>query len=184
MKAFRNIGGEVREIQVDIGLDGQPILPPDTTVNDRPEPLPGHYVTVVDNSWVQIEIPVYVKSFETLKAETLDKVVKYRSWLLEQPVDVDGVLFDGDKLARDRLTDALVIYSELGVLPPAWVTYANELHALTTIDDLKAIAAAVTTAFSTRFYECNDLRASVLAAADEAQLQAIKIPEAGNAKLV
>ena len=184
MKAFRNIGGEVREIQVDIGLDGQPILPPDTTVDDRPEPLPGHYVTVVDNSWVQIETPVYVKSFETLKAETLEKVVKYRSWLLDQPVDVDGALFDGDKEARDRLTDALVIHNELGVLPPSWVTYDNETHTLTTIDDLKAIASAVATAFSTRFYECNDLRASVNAAADEAQLQAIVIPEAGVAPIV
>ena len=184
MKAFRNIGGEVREIQVDIGSDGQPILPPDTTVDERPEPLPGHYVTVVDKSWVQIEIPVYVKSFETLKAEALNKVVKYRNWLLEQPVDVDGVLFDGDKEARDRLTDALVIYNELGVLPPSWVTYDNEMYALANIDDLKAIAAAVATAFSTRFYECNDLRISVNSATDEAQLQAIVIPEAGIAAIV
>jgi hypothetical protein len=52
MKAYRNIAGVVHEIQVDIGLDGQPILPPDTTVDPRPEPQPGHYVTVVGNAWV------------------------------------------------------------------------------------------------------------------------------------
>ena len=36
MKAFRNIGGSVVEIDVDTDPNGQPILPPDTTVDAKP----------------------------------------------------------------------------------------------------------------------------------------------------
>ena len=37
MKAFRNLAGNVVEIDIDLDLDGNPILPPDTTTDLRPE---------------------------------------------------------------------------------------------------------------------------------------------------
>lgn len=177
MKAFRNVGGTVREIQVDVGLNGQPILPPDTTVDPRPDPLPGHYVTVVGNAWVQIEVPVYVESFDSKKAKALDRVRQYRDWKLEQPVDVNGVLFDGDDKARTRLTQALVMFKELNYLPPVWVDYNDASVTISSIDDLKTIVAAVTAEFSARFYETDTLRAQVAATTTEEELNAIVIPE-------
>ena len=176
MKAYRNIAGVVHEIEVDIGLDGKPILPPDTTVDPRPEPLAGHYVTVVGNAWVQIESPVYVESFESQKARALARLATYRAWYLDQPVEVNGVKFDADEMARNRLTQAVVMFNELAYLPPAWVTFDNSTVALADIDALKTIVVAVHAAFSTRFYECSNLRLQVLAAQSEAELSAVVIP--------
>lgn len=176
MKAFRNLGGNVVEIEIDLDLNGQPILPPDTTINARPEPLEGHYVTVVDNEWVQIPVPVQVVSFETKKQQKLDQLQAYRTWYLDQPVDVNGILFDGDEQARNRLIQALVIYNETTYLPPAWIAYDNSAFMLTTIDDLKSIIASVQNAFSTRFFEMNTLRGQLLAAEDEAALELITVP--------
>lgn len=180
MKAYRNVAGEVREITVDVGLDGKPILPPDTTTDPRPEELPGHYVTVVDKAWVQIEKTVYVESFESKKQRKIADIAKYRDWLTEQPVEIDGVKFDADDQARSRLTQALVIFSNLEYLPPVWVTFDNSAHPLATIEDLKAIVVTVQTAFAARFYECSELRTTVAAAEDEAALEAVVIPSYGN----
>lgn len=176
MKAYRNIAGVVHEIQVDIGLNGQPILPPDTTVDPRPEPQPGHYVTVVGNAWVQIEIPVAFESLDTKKDAVLKRIAAYRDWLLDQPVDVDGVLFDGDKNARDRLTQALVMFREINYLPPTWVAHDNSEAPLADDAALRNIAGKVATAFSQRFYECDTLRAYALAAEDEVALTAVVVP--------
>lgn len=176
MKAYRNIAGTVREIQVDVGADGQPILPPDTTVDPRPEAAPGHYVTVVGSAWVQIEIPVQTESFDTKKAAVLARIAIYREWLLGQPVDVNGVMFDGDKDARDRLTQALVMFREINFLPPSWVAHDNSEVTLASDADLHTIAAKVAEAFSQRFYECNTLRAQVLAAEDDVALEAVAVP--------
>lgn len=184
MKAYRNFGGVVQEIQVDVDPHGQPILPPDTTVEERPEPLPGHYVTVVGKSWVQIEIPVYTESFETKKAAVLSRISNYREWLLSQPVDVDGVLFDGDAAARDRLTQALVMYREVSFLPPTWVTHANTEYPLATDADLRNIAHKVTEAFSQRFYDCNSLRTQAMEALTEQELAAVVIPSIPGAGMV
>ena len=176
MKAFRNVAGEVREIEVDVDLRGNPILPPDTTVDPRPEALPGHYVTVVDRAWVQIEIPVQVVSFETKKAEKLKALAAYTDKYLDLPVDVSGTLFDGDEKARARLTQALAIYNEFTSLPPAWITFENTPHALNTVEDLKGIISAVYAAFQSRFFECDTLRQALLAAQDETALDAVTIP--------
>ena len=176
MKAYRNIAGEVREIQVDIGINGQPILPPDTTVDPRPEPLPGHYVTVVGDKWVQIEIPVYVEAFETKKQKKLDAIAKYRDWYLDQPVEFQGVKFDGDSEARIRLTQALLMAKELEYVPPVWVTYDNSEFPLPDFETMKDLVAVVTQAFSTRFYECSVMRAQAMAAEDLAALDAVQVP--------
>lgn len=176
MKAYRNIAGEVREIEVDIGLDGTPILPPDTTVDPRPEPMAGHYVTVVDNAWVQIEIPVYVESFESKKAKVLAQIAAYRAWYLDQPVEVGGVKYDADEMARTRLTQALVMFTEMAYLPPVWIAFDNSEVAIADIAALKTIVGGVQTAFSTRFYECATLRGQVLTAATEEALAAVVVP--------
>lgn len=180
MKAFRNVAGNVVEITVDVGLDGKPILPPDTTVDPRPEPNPGHYVTVVGREWVQIEIPVVVESFESKVARKLEAIGKYRDWLTEQPVEVGGVKFDADDQARSRLTQALVVQSTLGYLPPAWIAYDNTPQPLTTVDDLKVIVQAVQTAFATRFFECDALRQAAKAATNAEELDLVVVPSFGG----
>lgn len=180
MKAFRNVAGNVVEITVDVGLDGKPILPPDTTLDPRPEPNPGHYVTVVGREWAQIEIPVVVESFESKVARKLEAIGKYRDWLTEQPVEVDGTMFDADEQARSRLTQALVIHDTLGYLPPAWITHDNRPKPLATVDDLKAIVQAVQTAFATRFFECDSLRQSAKAATNAEELELVVVPSFGG----
>lgn len=177
MKAYRNIGGVVREVDVDVGLDNLPILPPDTTVQPRPDPLPGHYVTVVDHSWVQIPVTVYVEAFSSKKQKKLDAMRMYKAWYMDQPVDVGGTLFDGDKNSRDLMAQALLLAREINSVPPFWVTNANTPYPLATIDDLKVIVTAVHNAFSTRFYTCEQLRAQIFAATTEAELDAVAIPQ-------
>lgn len=184
MKAYRNVGGDVREIDVDVDLKGSPILPPDTTVDARPEALPGHYVTVVGKSWVQIEIPVAVVSFETKKQQKLNEISQYAAWYQDQPLDINGVKFDADEKARIRLSQALVIHLTLGQIPPAWITYDNAEFPLTTIDELKGISAAVHQAFQTRFFECNALRQAALVSTDDASLDAVVVPKKPNIGLV
>ena len=176
MKAFRNLAGNVVEIDIDLDLNGDPILPPDTTTDPRPEAEPGHYVTVVDRSWVQIPIPVQVKSLELLKSEALKKVAAYREWLLEQPVEHSGVLFDGDQVARVRLSQAVIVADAGGQVPPAWVTYDNSAFPLVDLAALKALTVAVITAFGARFFEANAVREAVMQANDEAALAAVEIP--------
>lgn len=176
MKAFRNIAGVVKEVQVDVGLDGLPILPPDTTVDAKPEALPGHYVTVVDHAWVQIESPVFVESFESKQASVVKRISDYRTWYLDQPVEVAGVKFDADETARGRLTQALVIFDKLAYLPTFWIALDNTPVPLADLAALKTIVSAVQTAFSTRFYECNTLRAQALTATTEEQLAAVVVP--------
>lgn len=176
MKAFRNIGGTVVEIDVDVDPDGQPILPPDTTVDEKPDAQPGHYVTVVGNSWVQIPLPQEFITFEYKKQQALEKLAKYKAYLFEQPVEINGVMFDANEKARNRLTQALVINTASGYLPPFWITANNSQHPITTLDDLKEIINGVQTAFATRFFQMDTLRQQILAATNEDELNAIEIP--------
>jgi len=176
MKAFRNVGGTVIEIDVDVDPNGQPILPPDTTTDARPEPQAGHYVTVVDNAWVQIPVPQAFTTFEYSKQQALEALSKYKEWYLEQTVELNGVTFDADDTARTRLTQALVVHSVSGVLPPAWIATDNSIHPLPNIEVLLDIVNAVQTAFVTRFFEMNTIRQQILAANDEATLNTIAIP--------
>ena len=177
MKAWRNLNGNVVEIEVDISKSGNPILPPDTTVAERPAELEGHYLTVVGNEWVHIAIPAQVVSFETKQAQALAELKAYREWYLDQPVTHAEHTFDADEQARNRLVQALVIYNETAYLPPAWITFDNKPFALTVIDDLKGLISVVQTAFSSRFFEMNTLRDSILAAQDDTALNAIVIPK-------
>ena len=176
MKAWRNVGGTVQEIIVDVGLDGKPLLPPDTTVDPRPDPLPDHYVTVVGNAWVQIPTPKSYFEFSYLKQIALDKLSTYKAWYLDQPVEVNGSLFDNTETSRNRMIQTLVIYSQTDYLPAAWIDYHNQPHPISTVDDLKQIMTAMSSSFSQKFFEMETIRQQILAAQDEATLNAINIP--------
>ena len=179
MLAYRNINGQVIEIQVDVDeTTGLPMLPPDTTVDEKPIPLTGNYVTVVGNTWVQIPITVQLETFESNQLDKLNSVNKYKTWLLEQPVPVgaNNILFDGDEMARARLTQALTVNSATGYLPPAWITYNNSLYPISALADLVEIVATISQAFSTRFTEAQTLKGQIAAATTQTELDAIDVP--------
>ncbi len=176
MKAFRNFGGNILEIEVDVDPDGNPILPPDTTVDPRPEPNEGHYVTVVGNEWVQIPTPVLFITFETKKQEALAKLKVYGDWYKEQPTEINGVLYDADEVARSRLSQACNVYSVTNSIPPAWIDYNNVPRPLASFSDLTVLVAGVYQAFSNRFFEIDNIRQQLMAATDEAALNAVVIP--------
>ena len=184
MKAFRNVGGNVVEITIDVDLDGNPILPPDTTVDPRPDALEGHYVTVVGKIWVQIPITVRVISLEEEKAQALAKLDSYRKWYLEQPVDHEGILFDGDEVARARVSQSVIVVSSGAQVPPGWVTYDNSMYPLVDAAALNALAVSIFTAFGNRFFEINTIREQITQAADTAALAAIVIPSQANGMMV
>ena len=117
-----------------------------------------------------------VKTLELLKAEALKKVATYREWLLEQPVLYQGVLFDGDTTARDRLSQSVIVAESGGQVPPAWVTYDNSTFPLNDVADLKSLAVHIMTEFGIRFFEANTIRESIIQATDEAALASIQIP--------
>ena len=177
MLAYRNIAGNVVEITVDLDPQGIPLLPPDTTVDARPEPLEGHYVTVVDHVWVQIPIAQAWSEFTYLKQQALEKLSAYKAWYLDQAVEVGGVKYDADEASRARLTQAIVIYNANGYLPPAWISFDDTPVALTTLADLMAIVNGVQAAFATRFFETNDIKQQIMAAPDEATLSGIVVPQ-------
>lgn len=179
MKAFRGISGGYKEIDVDVDhVTQQPILPPDTTIDLKPETVTeNHYLTVVGNEWVEIENPVPVFSFDYLKQKKLEEVYEYREWLFRQPVEHAGALFDADDTARTRLTQALVMTNPpINYVPPVWVTYDNDSFPISDLPDLVGIVSAVTSAFSQRFYEMGYLRSQVSAAEHQEALDAIEIP--------
>lgn len=180
MKAFRNVAGTVVEIDVDVDPNGQPILPPDTTTAEKPAAQDGHYVTVVGNVWVQIPIAQEVIAFEYRKQKALETLSRYKAWYLDQPVNHNGVMFDGDEQARARLTQALVVHNANSYLPPVWIAADNSPQPLADINALIAIVSDVQTAFATRFYEMDLIRQQIIAAADEVALAAINIPVVPN----
>jgi len=100
----------------------------------------------------------------------------YKAWYFEQPTTHMGVTFDADEQARNRLTQALVIESTSGYLPPAWIAADNSQFPLAAKADLVGIVTAVQTAFSTRFFEMDVVRQQILAADNDAVLAAIVIP--------
>jgi len=181
MQAYRNINGTVVTIEVDVDSNGNPLLPPDTTVDPEPTPIPGHYNTVVGNAWVQIPIPTTIVSFEYEKQLALEKLKKYKDWYLNQPVDVTVgttvYTFDADETARNRLAQALVINSSTGYLPPSWIDANNNPVTIATVTDLTDIATGVQTAFSTKFFEVDTIRQNILAATDNMALSMVSIPE-------
>jgi len=175
LKAYRLLSGNITEIEVDVDVaTGAPLLPPDTTVAARPDDIPGFLLTIVGNQWQQIEI--LPPTLEQLKNDKLADFDKHRTWYLNQPVIVNGAQFDGDKNARDSLTQALTVHSALGILPPAWFDYDNTPHALTNVEDLKAIAGPVAITYSTRYYEMVTMRETINAAQSKEELDAIEIP--------
>lgn len=176
MKAFRNIGGRVVEIDIDVDLTGNPILPPDTTT-DKPPSIPeGHYSTVVGDRWVVIANPIQTVTFEMKQQEQLEKLKEYRAWLLEQPIEHDGRQFDGDETARARVSQALVSFQSLSVLPDGWFDLDNQLYEVPTYEDLCALALSIAGAFQSRFFETALIRTSIMESTTLEELELVECP--------
>jgi hypothetical protein len=176
MKAFRLYNGSIIEFEVDVDKNGNPLLPPNTTIDPKPAVMPGHYLTISGNTWKQVPIPVHVPSFEERRNKKLDDLKSIKEAYLNQPVEYNGRKFDADSFARDNLTQAIVVYRETNYLPPYWVDYDNQQYTISSVDDLKGILSAVQTAYSNRFYELDNVRQALLSATTEADLDAITIP--------
>lgn len=178
MKAYRNLNGQIVEIDVDVDPNNQPLLPPDTTVDPRPDPLAGHYVTIVGNAWVQIEIPATVFEFSYNREKKLADLAVYKTWYLDQPLAINGVLYDADEQARTRLIQALTVYNAYGALPSAWVDSNNVPHPISAVADLNALIQPIAQAFQTRFFDMDTIRQNILAVADgdQAALDLIVVP--------
>lgn len=175
MKAFRLYNGVINEIDVDVdAVTQEPILPPETTVDPRPDEVPGKYVTIQGNQWVYIDI--IEPSLFQLKQNKLAEFETFRQAYMDKPVQVNGVLFDADSTARERLTQSLVMNTAFSYLPPVWITHDNGMYPIADLDSLKAIAQAVQTAFATRFYEIVSIRDSINNANSKEELEAVVIP--------
>jgi len=181
MNAFRSINGNIVEVLIDVDPNGMSLLPPNTTVEPKPEALEGHRLDIMGTSWIQVPVVVHVKSFEELRLDKLAELRRYRDWIFEQPTEHAGVLFDADDKARVRISQTVTAYQAFSELPPGWVTYDNQTIPLATFDDLKAIAVTIFTTFNARFFECNTMRDAISVAETEEALDAVVIPTAGLA---
>ena len=117
---------------------------------------------------------------EYQKQQALEKLAKYKAYYFEQPTEINGVLFDADEQARNRLTQNLVVNGASGYLPPVWIAADNSQYPIATLADLMDIVNGVQAAFATRFFEMDTLRQQILAAGDEAALSAVVIPSVPN----
>lgn len=180
MKAYRKLNGNIVEIRVDIDREGNPILPPNTTVQPKPEVLEGHYLDLVRGEWEQFPIPVKPEpTLEQLQNEACDELSKYKDWVLDQPVEFDGVLFDADETARVRILGAVNAYQVSEVLPQAWVTFDNGVYMVSDYEQIKGLSMVMYGSFNDRFFFVSSLRNQILAAKDKATLEAIKLPVVG-----
>ncbi len=168
--------GKVTQIQVDVSPSGKPLLPLNSTVEDMPETLPGHYVTLVDSQWVQIPIAVPTYSFSYLQDLKLSAVKKYAAWYQTRPVTFDGQQFQADEASKNLLTQALLVANIGGGVPPFWKTLDNQKYPLPDITKLSDLVVAVSQDFSRKFYEMDALKASISACTTEAELDAIVVP--------
>lgn len=177
MKGYKIVNEAIVEVQVDVDKMGRPILSPDITIDPIPEYTPGYYLTIVNSKWVKL--PVVAQDFELqqLKNEKLMQLKEYKDWLINQPIYYDNYLFDADELAKNRLTQALVIYIIAKKLPVAWITYDNYPYPIRSIDDLMGIIQSVYDAFNERFFGLEQTRQRIIACKTKEELELIEIPK-------
>lgn len=179
MKAFRKKNGVITEIQVDVGRNGEPLLPPNTTVEPKPLLLEGHFLDIVNGEWQQFPEHVHVETLEEAKDKACKQLAVYRDWVIDRPVEHEGKLFDADETARTRLTGAVTAHGIGEALPSVWVAKDNSLFPIKTIADLQALAAKVYSEFNSRFSYVTDLRLQILAAETLTELEALEMPVVG-----
>ena len=182
MKAFqRTPDGSIKEILIDLDRNGNPILPSNTTIDPRPQANEGHYVTVVDDKWVQIPItPPREVTLEELKDEKRKVLAAYKDWFLEQPVYMGEVLYDGDSVARDRLTQAVLLAELGGPVAESWVDANDIPRPIVDQDHIKNLSFQVAGVFQQRFTVLTGIRLAIIEATSVEELDAIVIPEIGN----
>lgn len=177
LDAWRNVAGNVVQVKVDVGIDGKPLLPPDTTTDPRPEPLEDHYVTVVGNEWVQIPVAKTIPTLESVRDDKLRELSAWKEWILEQPVEFESRLFDGGETARSRISQAIVMAIATEKVPPVWVDYNNQNFPIDTLSTLKALGVSLANEFLERFYQSSLLRETILSAQTMEALYNIEIPK-------
>ena len=182
MKAFqRTPAGNIQEILIDLDRNGNPILPPDTTTDPRPQAKEGHRVTVVGNKWVQIPItPPREITLEEYKEDKLKTLSVYKDWLLEQPVYMGDVLYDADEVARERLTQAVLLSEVGGPVPEVWIDANNIPQPVADADAIKTLSFLVAGIFQDRFTALTQMRTMIQAAASKEEVDAVVIPQIGD----
>lgn len=182
MKAFqRTPAGNIQEILIDLDRNGNPILPPDTTTDPRPQAKEGHRVTVVGNKWVQVPItPPREVTLEEYKDNKCKALSAYKDWLLEQPVYMGDVLYDADDVARSRLTQTVLLSEVGGTVPEVWLDANNMPQPVADVDTIKTLSFLVADIFQARFTALTQMRAVIQAAASKEEVDAVVIPQIGD----
>lgn len=177
MKGYKIVNEAIVEVQVDVDKMGRPILSPDITIDPIPEYTPGYYLTIVNSKWVKLPIVTQDFELQQLKNEKLVQLKEYKDWLINQPIEYNGYLFDADELTKNRLTQTLVIYILTKKHPPAWITYDNYPYPIRSIEDLMGIVQAVHEAFSERFFTLEQIRQRIIRCKTKEELEKVEIPK-------
>lgn len=182
MKAYsKTPSGVVEEILIDLDRNGNPILPPDTTLDPRPQPREGHRVTVIGDKWVQIPVtPPREVTLEELIDNKCDVLRTYRDWLLEQTFFFNDVEFDADDVARARVTQAMLLVELGGPSPDVWIDANNQPYSVENPEELKELAFGIANIFQERFNAATAIRDAILACTSKEELDAIVIPSIGD----
>lgn len=177
MKAFRNFSGIIKEIDIDVSPSGEPLLPPDTTVDPKPEDREGHYLSVVGTKWVYIPFTEVQETLDQIRNRKFIQLATYKEWYFNTPVKYDEVLFDGDESSRNRLSQALQVYNQTKVVPTNWVNYKNDFYAFDgDKDKFINLVLTVLQAFNNRHIEMNVIRDKILKAESIEELYNIQVP--------
>lgn len=162
--------------EFDVDPNGNPLLPPNGTIDPKPEVPSGKYLAIVRNQWHLIDIPQVTYSFEYKKQMKLEALASYKEWYLNQPVTYDGRQFDNDETSKNRLIQTIKIYELTNQLPPAWIDYNNQAYPINAISQINGIVLTIASTFQTRFFEMATLRDQINAAQTEEELAAINVP--------
>lgn len=127
-----------------------------------------------NGAWIEKQESGYVivgPSLDELKEAKINLLKQIRDRLEAEPIEYNGNRFDFDSKARDRINAAMVAL-ELGGDSLQWTT-ADNTETTVTVDDLKAIIAAVAMRGNDLHVKYRELKSQVEAATSKAEIEAI-----------
>lgn len=125
-------GKGYKSVMVNV-IDGEPLLPPNTTVTPPPTKVSGgHYLTVVGTSWVELPYDNSDLSFKEYKESLNNQLKDVSEQLVWAPFIYLGHVYGNDYKDVIRITTAVQAYMIAKRLPEFWRTEDN--YPITTAD--------------------------------------------------